>query len=168
MNPSAGLKANVIPLFPEELEKISVLLEAPLGITANFKESVIKSCRKFNSGQRKIFDNVVNEILPGVTEKGPFASVHHPFNREWSRSRTYFLEAVGGNGNGFILAAIQAKLQFRARRVIALLLLQLLHHFWKEGEQRTRYSKYQSHALKIVCILYQGIQNRPSLFVVLT
>ncbi len=61
----------------------------------------------------------MNEILPGVTAKDPFAPVHHSFNHEWSRSRELFLGAPGETGNTCTIAAAQAVLQFRGRRAIS-------------------------------------------------
>ena len=168
MNPRAGIEAYGLPHELEELEKILVFSEAPSRNTANLKEMVLKSCGEFNSGQRKVLDILLNEIFPGVTAKDPFATItHHSTTKVRDPVRTSLTRLER-------LERLLTLLLFRQHHCsevgnkLRYLLVQLLHHFWNEGEQRTRYSKYQSPALKIVFAPYQWIPNWQTVFVVLT
>ena len=87
MNSRASLEAYGLLTPTEGLETSPDFPEAPSRNNESLKEIGHNSLKEFNQGQRIVFDTLLNEILPGVTAKDTFFSVHRPFNHECSRSR---------------------------------------------------------------------------------
>ena len=82
-------------------------------------DSIAMNTKKFNKGQKEVFNTIVGEILLGVTAGNLHAAVQRPSNHQSTRSRTYFLDAPGGTGKTFTIRAIQAILKARKRSIFA-------------------------------------------------
>ncbi len=113
MNPRVGIKTYGLPKLTEGLETSPHFSEARSQNAESLREMALKSSKEFNRGQRKVFDTLLSEILPGLAAKDLFSFVHRPFDHETAKSNAYFLEAPGGTGKTLTISAIQARLQFK-------------------------------------------------------
>ena len=83
------------------------------------REEVEIAVKNFNLNQKKVFNAVVGEILPGVTADDPFAPVGEGKRIKPWKSCSFFLDAPGGTGKTFTIRTIQSLLQLRDRKVIS-------------------------------------------------
>ncbi len=82
-------------------------------------EIVNSITEKRNQDQFYVANCIMNEILPGVTVDDPSAPVGRPFRDKFDRSRSFFLDALGGTGKVFTIRAIPSILRVRRQKVIA-------------------------------------------------
>ena len=118
ISPSLSFKSLNLPVPPEHSYHIDTESTEPVPTTENI-ESVMSSTKNFNNEQRRVFNTIIGEILPGVTTENLSAHVKRPFNHQCACSRAYFLDAPGGTGKTFTIRAIQSILKVRKHSVIA-------------------------------------------------
>ena len=61
-------------------------------------ERIVSNAKLLNNEQKKVFNIILGETLPGVTSENLRRSVQSPFNLRSACSGAYFLDAPGGTG----------------------------------------------------------------------
>ena len=118
VNPRFSVSDFGLPEPQSELPDLPELHTCKENTEEDLRQLVESSVACFNDEQRSVFNTIVEEILPGVTDKDPFSPVQALNTFKGKSAKAYFLDAPGGTGKTFTIRAIQALLQLRNRTVL--------------------------------------------------